>query len=70
MPRLPAFAKSLAGKGMATKAPMPVLPTGGKMSRVAMGGVPDQAPQMDKAKALLAGVPMSVRGKKPRLGGL
>lgn len=47
------------GRGMAPKA-----------KRVGMGGVPDQAPMLDKAKAILGGVPLAIRGKKPRLGGL
>jgi len=41
-----------------------------KARKLSVGGVPDQGPQMNKGKALLSGVPMSVRGRKPRLGGL
>lgn len=65
MPKLAALTKALAGSKIPqikiAKAPN---------DRIGMGAVPDQAPQMDKAKALLAGVPMSIRGKKPRLGSL
>lgn len=35
-----------------------------------IGKVPDMAPVTGKAKAVLSGIPMAVRGRKPRLGGL
>lgn len=38
---------------------------------VPMGGVPDQGPALQKGLGgILAGVPMSVRGRRPRVGGL
>ena len=38
---------------------------------VKMGGVADQEPPTSfKGGGILAGVPMSVRGRKPRMGGL
>lgn len=55
----------LSGMGSAKFSPTP--PSRGK---IGVGDVPDQAPPVNKAKALLAGVPLSVRGRKPRLGSL
>lgn len=65
MAKVPAFQKILAGASGAPRIKIPSART-----RVPMGSVPDQAPRLDKAGALLAGVPMSVRGRKPRLGSL
>ena len=41
-----------------------------KTRRLAVGTVPGQEANLGKTRGLLAGVPMSVRGRKPRLGGL
>ena len=41
-----------------------------KTRKLRRGMVPDRAPDMSKVRALLAGDPSSVRGRKPRLGGL
>lgn len=58
---------ALSGKMGPGSSPMMSVPKGRKMGS---GSVPDQAPMMNKAKALLGGVPMSMKGRKPRLGGL
>lgn len=65
MARLASMAKILSG-GKIPGIKAPRTPN----DKISMGSVPDQAPPMNKMKALLAGVPMSVRGRKPRLGQL
>ena len=65
MARLSTVAKLLSGAG--SKVPMVKSPSPTKT--VPIGPVTDQAPNVKMARSMLAGVPMSVRGRRPRLGG-